>query len=344
MKLRPWSLSVGVAVVGLLNAAMTMEIGVQANRQFTPLATVPSAVYAWSSDGSLLAYAVDDRVFIVEAPGFDRQRCRIRAPEALSLVHQISWAPDGQQIGFVGTRVVDQWGTIWVASDTCTNLRDLLPAGAPFDTTGSRGIRINAWVSADAVAFTHQCGTACETLNKVQAATGTFATYCAGSVGTFYWDPTKSHVIVERFLGGLGLLRNASAVPLGVGGSPCSSRTEHEEVLAGCTVVEDRPRGDWRSFDAWAPDARQVLFTAHPCRTRMESNYPAGVLSLWDVQTGRDEALFACGSRATWAPDGSQIAFLLIGAPRYGPAGDVAGSDLVPSGPFAVHLAGDERR
>lgn len=336
MKLRPWSL--GLAV-GLLSLATEMESGAQAVPPSTPLATLPSAVYAWSPDGSLLAYAVDDTVIIVETTTFDGQRCRIRAPKTISVVRQVSWSPDGQQIAFVGARFGDQWDTIWVATDNCTGLRDLLPVGAPFDATGSRGIRISAWVSADAVAFAHHCGTSCELLHSVQVVPGSFATYCAGSAGVYHWDPTRSHVIVERFLGGLGLRRNPAAVPITTGGFPCSSRTEHEDVLEGCTVVEGRQRGEWRSFDAWSPDGRQVLFTARPCSTRMGSNHPVGVLSLWDVQTGRDEPLFAYGSRAAWAPDGSQIAFLLVGAPRYGPGGDVVGSDLAPTGPLAVHLA-----
>src|SRR2546428_6687767 len=66
---------------------------------------------------------------------------------------------------------------------------------------------------------------------------------------------------------------------------------------------------------------------------------PAGVLSLWDLNTGRYEGLFANASRAAWARDGSRIAFLLVGVPRYDPSGNVAGTDLEPAGLFSVHLA-----
>jgi dipeptidyl aminopeptidase/acylaminoacyl peptidase len=253
-------------------------------------------------------------------------------------IPHISWSPDGQQLAFVSPRAGDQWSTIWVASARCTDIRDLLPPGVPFDSTGVRHVAISTWVNADELAFTHHCGTECEALNRVRVAGGTFAAYCVGA-GRFSWNPTKTHAVVDRHLGGLGLVQDAHAVPLAPGASPFSSLNECREVVAGCTVVEGRPSGEWHSFDAWSPDGRQALFTAQPCTTGMESNRAGGVLSLWDLGTGREEALIANASRAAWAPDASRIAVLLLGAPRYDSSGNVAGTDLEPAGPSSVHLA-----
>jgi WD40 repeat protein len=333
---RSWGL--GLAILGLVSNGADKKIAGQAIPGTSSLRSVPSEVYAWSPDGSLLAYAVGDTVLIAEAPDFARVRCRIRAPGVLASIPHISWSPDGQQLAFVSPRAGDQWSTIWVASERCTDIRDVLPPGVPFDSTGVRGVAISTWVNADALAFTHHCGTECEALNRVHVAEGTFASYCVGA-GRFSWNPAKTHALVDRHLGGLGLLQEAYAVPLAPGAPPFSSVNECREILAGCTVVEGRPSGEWRSFDAWSPDGQQALFTAQPCTTRMESNRPAGVLSLWDLGTGRHEALFANASRAAWAPDASRIAFLLLGAPRYDLSGNVAGADLESAGPSSVHLA-----
>jgi len=104
----------------------------------------------------------------------------------------------------------------------------------------------------------------------------TFATYCIGE-GSFYGEPNRIQAVVDLHLGGLGLVEVASAVPL-ASGARGLSLNGCQEIIAGCTVVDGRPSGDWRSFDGWSPDSRKALFTAQSCSKRMESNRPAGAL------------------------------------------------------------------
>lgn len=95
LKVTSRSWTVGLAILGLAYTGTETEIRAQVVPGSTRSVSLRGEVYAWSPDGSLLAYAIGDTITILEGADFDRVRCRIRAAGVRPPIQQISWSPAG---------------------------------------------------------------------------------------------------------------------------------------------------------------------------------------------------------------------------------------------------------
>lgn len=305
------------------------------------LTTLKSLTAAWSPDGARLAYMTHDGIWVVEAPDFQQAKRLIRKGQGGGGSYplpQLMWSPDGQKLAFMDSRPGDGWSTIWVADADGSHVRDLLPPGAPFGSPGSRSVEINAWLNNREIAFTHGCGTECADLYTVDVENGTYqALYTGGGIdGGYYWAPTKDRAIVELHLGGLGLVEGKSRRPFR-SDVVFSSPVETGPVLVGCTSGEEGLKGEWYRVNDWSPDGKQVLYTGQNCEDVPLVN-SGSHLYLWTLESGRQQTLLSNAGWASWSPDGSQIAFLLFGKPRYDQSKRIIGTDFTADKPVRVYL------
>ncbi len=196
------------------------------------LASYRADVYAWSNDGSRLAYGSDEGVWAIGSPNFARPKQLIASWPAGSVPFgQISWSPDGRKLAFVGSRQSDGWHTIWLANVDGSNIRDLLPPGAPFVSPGVRAVSISGWLSSNELGFSEHCGTGCVAIHKANVETGSYSTL--GAVredGGYYWDPAKKRLVAETHLGGLVILDGKNFAPV------LSSTTSHANARFGAVL------------------------------------------------------------------------------------------------------------
>src|SRR3989442_4204070 len=274
------------------------------------LANLESDVYAWSPGGQRLAYAMDDGIWVIEAPNFNRPERLIRkGREPAHPIGQILWSPDGQKLAFVSSRPGDDWMTVWLADADGLHIRDLLPPGSPFSYPGVRAVGIDTWLSNQEVTFTQHCGTGCLALNKINVENSTYWDFCSVVDGGYHWAPTKSRAIASTRSGGLGVVEGKSTKL--VSDVSSSAAQDCRPILQGCTG--ERGEGEWYSFDDWSPDGKQVLYTSQACRDWLPTTESEANLYLWEVDSGRQEQLLANAGYSAWSPEGSKIAFLLWG-------------------------------
>lgn len=335
---RGWTESLLLLVLALA----AMEAWSQDRDFFAPgvkvLATLESSVSAWSPDGQSLAHMTNDGIWIVEAPDFQRPRRLIRKGHCAAGScpgQQLSWSPDGKKLAFMDSRPGDGWSTIWVADANGSHVRDLLPPGAPFIVVGSRAVGISGWLSNREIAFYLHCGTGCVSLNKIDVESGTYRHFCTGSLdGAYYWAPTRDQAVSEMHLGGLSLIKREAGELIS---DATSSSKECREVIEGCTYKEDKMQGEEYRFDAWAPDGKRVLYTGWLCSQGPVIDSQAN-LYLWVIDSSQREQLVPNAGWAAWSPDGTKIAFLLFGAPRYDSSNRIIGTDFIAGKPFRVYL------
>jgi WD40 repeat protein len=277
---------------------------------------------AWSPEGAL-AYADVNGLWVLRPPDFNNP-LRVVQWKAVAghPVTEISWSPNGREIAFIGQRASDGYDTIWVTTVNSSNARDVLPPGSPVHTPGIRALALERWLDNQTIAFAMHCGTGFVCHYVVNIESGQSMRLCGGS-GPLYWAPNDRVAVVENN-------PTSSGVPQGLGlvhlfnATPAAARVEKEcdSYFAGCL---DRscpsPRFE-PEFNSWQTTVRfgRVQYVLYTERT------PQGYdLKLWDVMSG-ERTIFLTNARdGIWSPDGSQIAFIVQGTPRFDSQNEVVG-------------------
>ena len=257
--------------------------------------------YTWASKGSTLVYATSDgTLWSVNGPDFatPTRIIKIALPDEQN-IRQIVWSPDGQNIAVVSPRLNDGWDTIWLVNMRTSELRDLLPPGAPVGVPGIRALGISSWFPDGRIAFLMHCGTGCVGLHAVrtQGSEG-YWDFCDAS-GSFFWSPSGKDAVVQNGGqtggGGLGLVSASEGVAVVKGASYYRPRRE-------CKSVFEVPFRCGLDFNSWFQDSKTVLYT--------DRGLNGDRLRLWDTVSGLKTTLVARGSSGALSPDGRHICFL----------------------------------
>ena len=290
-------------------------------------------VYDWSPDGKQLAYVAEDGVRVVKAPAFKQSTLLIRkAHRNSNPIRRVRWSPDGQRLAFSSGRPGDDWQTLWITDAEGTYVRDLLPPGIGPRSPGVRGLGLSTWLNNRVLTFIWHCGTGCVGLGKVGVDNG-LSLHPRIASGGIYWSPTKHAAVTEEELGGLGLIRTSRL------GKPYA-------VLKACPDRRPRMQGPEYYFNTWSPDGQYVLYTGGtPCEWHGLEDGRVSLplkdridLHLWHIEQDHQEKLVSNAGWAAWSPDGTQIAFLLIGKPQYDEAQRIIDTDYVPGQPFPLSV------
>ena len=218
--------------------------------------------YGWNSNDSSLAYAArDGTLWLLSGPEFERPRPLVKVALAKEQkIEQVVWSPDGLSIALVAPRATDLWDTIWLFDIKSSELRDLLPPGAPFGGAGRRALLISSWLNDERIAFVVHCGTGCLGLHAVQTSGKGFWDFCDAS-GSFFWSPAKTVAVVENDAEGigpvgLGLVSASESTAISEGASYFRPQRECRSVFRGaqpcgtCGPSQVEPR-----FNSWFPDS-----------------------------------------------------------------------------------------
>jgi len=266
--------------------------------------------YTWASKGSALVYATSDgTLWSVNGSNvaIATRIVKIALPKEHQ-IEQIVWSPDGQDIAVVGPRLNDLWDTIWLVNIKTSELRDLLPLGAPFGSPGTRSLRISSWLADGRIAFVEHCGTGCLGLHAVQTQKSKeYWDFCDAS-GSFFWSPTGKDAVVQNDADGigpvgLGLVSASDGVAVANGASYYRPRRECRSAFKGdvrcgtCGPSEAEPH-----FNSWFPDSETVLYT--------DQGLNSSQLKLWNTLSGVRKTLIANGSSGAFSPDGRYICFI----------------------------------
>jgi hypothetical protein len=266
--------------------------------------------YTWASKGSVLVYATSDgTLWSVSGPSFavPIRIVKIALPKEQK-IEQIAWSPDGQNIAVVGPRLNDLWDTIWLVNIKTSELRDLLPLGAPFGSPGSRALRISSWLPDGRITFVQHCGTGCLGLHAVQTQGNEgYWDFCDAS-GTFFWSTARKIAVVQNDVegigpAGLGLVSASDGVAVENRASYYRPRRECRSVFKGavrcgtCGPSQVEP-----NFNSWFPDSETVLYT--------DEGLNSSQLKLWNTLSGSRRTLVASGSSGSVSPDGRYVSFI----------------------------------
>jgi WD40 repeat protein len=295
------------------------------------LATLDSTAASWSPDGQRFAYATSDGIRVVEAPDFTQPTQLVRTGHGgAHPIRQLKWSPDGQKLAFVSSRPGDKWDTIWLTDVDGSEVRDLLRPGSGLNSPGTRSVQISAWLNNREIAFSTRCGTACLLLSTIDIANSQSRRLCIAQ-GEVFWSPLKNQAITEGHLGGLRVVEASH------------SREECPVVLEGCATRTPPWQGDEYSFDDWSPDGQTILYTGRAqCEAHLveEMDHPSesgSSLYRRAVGSGDREKLLPHAGWAAWSPDGTSIAFLLFGEPRYDEVRRIIGTDFETGKPFRLY-------
>lgn len=267
------------------------------------------SAYAWDSNGSSLVYAMSDgTLWSVGGPDFATpiRIIRIALPKEQQ-IEQIVWSADGRRIAVVSPRPKDLWDTIWLVDIKTSQLRDLLPPGAPFGGPGTRALRISSWLPDGRIAFVLHCGTGCMGLHAVQTqASEEYWDFCDAS-GAIFWSPTRENAVVQNDAEGigpvgLGLVSASDGVAVAKGTTYYRPRKECGSVVKGavrCGTCGPQVEPD---FNSWFPDDQTVLYA--------DAGLNGSQLKLWNTGSGLKRTLIASGSSGSVSPDGRYVCFI----------------------------------
>ena len=266
--------------------------------------------YAWTPTGGSLVYATSDgTLWSAQGPDFATaiRIIKIALPEEQK-IEQIVWSPDGQNIAVVAPRLNDGWDTIWLFNIKTSQLRDLLPLGAPFGSPGTRSLRISSWLPDGRITFVQHCGTGCLGLHAVQTQGNEgYWDFCDAS-GTFFWSTARKIAVVQNDVegigpAGLGLVSALDGVAVENRASYYRPRRECRSVFKGavrcgtCGPSQVEP-----NFNSWFPDSETVLYT--------DEGLNSSQLKLWNTLSGSRRTLVASGSSGSVSPDGRYVSFI----------------------------------
>ena len=258
-----------------------------------PRASLAATAVAWSPDGARLLYAQLDGLWIAPASDLAAAKRIVRTPATAA--EQVAWSADGNQIVFAAQRPGDDWDTIWLVDNDGAHVRDMLPIGSPVGSTGIRSIGLVGWNDRGELVFWVHCGTECSRFEALDVSTGRTTEYCIGS-GFSAWADRAARGACSFQSGGVGIIERAAG-----------------DDDAGCREVLDPlefgPHPITRTFDAWSPDARRLLYTAWAT-----PGTPAGspTLAVLDVDSSKRRMLLERAAWGAWSPDGARIAAIRI--------------------------------
>lgn len=275
-----------------------------------------SDAFAWSPDGTQLAYARGRTLAIADAQASFSTTCRVTPATAEHVITEIAWAPDGSAIAFIsrraGDRVDDGWDTIWLTTPTCSDARDLLPRGAPFVSPGVRAIALSSWLSPRELAFTQHVGTGFVGLAKIEVDTRRYSVFCTAE-GWVHWSPRRDRAAVDLHMGGVGVIDVTATRAVSEWATFCPTR------IPGCDGdAAPQPRRK-HVFEAWSPDGRSAILTTGACPPGSVGMVdPNDTTLILDVDANRRQPFIEHASHASWSPLGDRIALLTFGTPRRG--------------------------
>ena len=274
--------------------------------------TIAPGQFAWSPDGTGLAYADAQGLWTIHQPDFDRRVQLVKW--TANTVESLTWSSDAKRLAFVAERPGDNWTTIWVVNSDGSHLTDTLPPDSMVESPGQRAISIEAWLDNHRIAFSMHCGT------------GAFCNYIVDldsqkdfllcdSEGGLTWSADHQKAVVEDHpslvctLQTLGVVQASMATPVV---QRMQVRTECPSSFGGCLDSCCPPDSAQPKFDSWQPPPpskpiEYVLYTS--CKLKGSD------LMLWDLD-GSQKPLVADASDGQWSPDGTQIALRLKGTPR----------------------------
>ncbi len=265
--------------------------------------------YAWAPKGNELVYAMSDgSLWFANGPNFARPIRIIKIALAKEQkIEQIVWSADGQHIAIVAPRLTDLWDTVWLVNIKTSELRDLLPLGAPFGGPGRRALRISSWLPDGRITFVQHCGTGCLGLHAVQTQRNEgYWDFCDAS-GSFFWSATRKDAVVQNDaegigLRGLGLVWASTGVAVAKGASYYRPRRECKSILVECTQPKCQPPLSVPQFNSWFPDSTIVLYT--------DATSNGGQLELWNTLSGLRRTVATNGSSGAVSPDGRYVSFI----------------------------------
>jgi WD40 repeat protein len=249
----------------------------------------PVSRISWSPDAKNLVLVTADGSLWIIKPAEYKHPKRLTGP--IKSLGAVLWSPDGRWLVVEGGRPSDNrpdypWGTLWLLDPEGKSPRkDLLPAGSPFKTPGTRWIGNTKWLDNDRVFFSMACGTSCLGHYSIDVKNGSYQIFCIGS-GDIQWAPDRKIGVAENYSNGvsrqgLGLVTVNSGVTLTAGSTPFQYDRECKSVFSGSGRPNDP--AEFPAFITWLPDSRMVLY----------SNSTDKSLRLWDTQTGQRTTLIS---------------------------------------------------
>jgi WD40 repeat protein len=322
-----------ILIIGLALAAAEAPRGQPATPR--TVARRAGAAFAWSPDGSYIAYAQGDTLAIAGATADFAERCRVRPSIAKPPIGEIAWSPDGRHLALVGPRsgdpIVDGWDTIWLTAADCAAARDLLPPSPIFGSPGVRRVALEGWLGANRLAFEMHVGPGAQRVDAVDTKSGAYASFCVMEAG-LHWSPDRRRSIANLQRGAVGLVDAAHAAPLSASPDFCAASIDE------CEVVDGRPRGVAHEHEAWSPDGRLAILRRRTCLSPPLQPGPDDRLVVWDLAANRRTPLADHAARAAWSPDGARIAIVLFGTVSLDTAGRLVGGAIDAGAPPTLTL------
>jgi len=261
--------------------------------------------FCWSADGKRLAYLDNEQLAIVQAPDFSQ-------PQTLAQVGRSSdttCSPMGSDVALVQAR---QDPTVLVETIIVVGqdgaIRDLLP-GKKADMSVSNAKKLLTWSDDRWIFFTDHVGTGANSLAAVHADTGevqNIVNYPNGVVsdvvGAVYdWSPTRAFLAMEEATSGAAKITIAEM----------STR----RIVR---LYEQPGMPQFQMLESWSPNPgeQKLLFEGW---SGDFMGFPSALpdLMTWDARKATRQRWVPHACRALWSPDGTRLAFFLIGEPIY---------------------------
>ncbi len=260
----------------------------------------------WQPGGQVLAYTTPEGLWLATAPDFVPQWLAERG-------NQPKWSQDGQQVAIVWSEE-GQW--LIQAISPSGDVRYTMHLGE------EKSLVIDRWLDNEQLALIIHRGAPGEVLHTVNLPRQTIAPLVSpegGALsdvlgGRFHWSPNQKFLIVER---------PVAALP---GMITVIDIDQREEVHLARQVNEGR----YQRFESWAPDSAVFLYEQWEETSAALIAGTAPRLFVWDMAANEGQEISPGIWGASWSPQGSEIAFLLLGNPTQDAQGRITGSDFVP--------------